>query len=107
MTMDFAFWKTPVPDPGSVFDRLAERDTTGLDESDDVINFRANLLERWPDLVDELEPPDYHLAQNPADRSKYVLLTLSVESGELWPQILELARHYELVGYSGVADAPL
>ena len=107
MSTDFGFWKRASGDPGDVFDRLADGDTTGLDSSEDVLRFREDLLSRWPNIVHEMEPSDFDLEEDPGQAAKFVLLTLSMRFRDVFPEILALAKHHGLTGYSGVADEPL
>ncbi len=107
MSTDFGFWKHSADDPGEVFDDLAEGNTGDLVVSPDVLRFRQELLARWPDLVDVLEPSGDDLADAPDDAGKYVLLTLSVRQLDHLADILDLAKRNDLVGFSGVAGEPI
>ncbi|MFB9181257.1 hypothetical protein ACFFX1_24220 [Dactylosporangium sucinum] len=104
MSSDFAFWKVGDGDPGEIFDGLADGATDTLEPHPDVAGFRSELLWRWPDLVDVLEPSEHDLVDSPEDAAKYVLLTLPVRMLGHLDGIYELARQYKLRGYSGVAD---
>lgn len=104
MSSDFAFWKHVDGDPGELFDQLSAGQTEALRESQDVWRFRGALLRRWPDLRGVLEPEEGEAA---SDKSKYVLLTLPLRFLGRLDEIIELSREYELVGYSGVGEAPL
>jgi hypothetical protein len=106
MSSDFGFWKKGVGDPEEIFDNLAEGVTDALEASSDVSWFRGELLSRWPELVDVLEPTDEDLAETPEDGAKYVLLTLPVRFLDHLPEILDMATRYGLQGYSGVAGEP-
>jgi hypothetical protein len=103
MSSDFAFWKEVDGDPDELFNQLSAGQTGGLRESVDVWQFRTALLRRWPDLRGVLDPDD----SEPADRSKYVLLTLPLKFLGRLEEIIELSREYELVGYSGVGESTL
>jgi hypothetical protein len=104
VSSDFAFWKAGHGDPGEIFDSLADGVTEALDPHSDVSEFRGELLKRWPDLVDVLEPTADDLLNVPEDAAKYVLLTLSVRMLDRLDGIYDLARQNGLSGYSGVAD---
>ncbi|MET7374085.1 hypothetical protein [Micromonospora arida] len=104
MSSDFAFWKAGVGEPGEIYDGLADGATGPLEPHPDVTRFRGELLSRWPDLVDVLEPTEYDLVDAPDDAAKYVLLTLPVGMLGQLDAIYELARQHGLRGYSGVAD---
>lgn len=105
MSTDVAFWKVGVGDPGEIYDGLADGETEALQPHPDVTRFRSELLSRWPDLVDVLEPTEHDLAEAPDDGAKYVLLTLPVKMLGHLDGIYELARQHGLRGYSGVAGA--
>ncbi|MFB7275450.1 hypothetical protein [Streptomyces sp. NPDC056244] len=107
MSSDFAFWKRSAGGPEEVFDNLAEGDTSDLVVSPDVLRFREELLTRWPDVDDVLEPSRFDLEEEPDDAVKYVLLTLSVRQLDYLAEILEMAKRNGLVGFSGVAGEPI
>ncbi|MBC3988315.1 hypothetical protein H8N00_05270 [Streptomyces sp. AC563] len=107
MSSDFGFWKRGVGGPEGTFDNLAEGDTGDLVMSPDVLRFREELLNRWPDLEGVLEPSQFDLEEEPDDAGKYVLLTLSVRQLDYLPDILGMAKGYGLVGFSGVAGEPI
>ncbi|GLY20295.1 hypothetical protein [Micromonospora sp. NBRC 101691] len=107
MSSDFGFWKGGLGDAERIFDGIAEGDTGDLVASVDLLRFREELLARWPDMRNELEPSEYDLEESPEDLSKYVLLTLSVRQLEHLPEVLKLAKKHGLVGYSGVAGRPI
>jgi hypothetical protein len=103
MSSDFAFWKHVDGDPGELFNQLSAGQTDALRESQDVWQFRAALLRRWPDLRGVMDPDEGEAA----DRSKYVLLTLPLKFLGRLEEIIELSREYDLVGYSGVGESTL
>ncbi|WP_027660846.1 hypothetical protein [Salinispora fenicalii] len=107
MSSDFGFWKHCTGDPGEVFDKLAEGDASDLTSSLGVLRFREELLARWPDIEDVLEPSEFDLGDSPDDAMKYVLLTLSVRQLDYLPEILSMAKGAGLVGFSGVAGEPI
>ena len=100
MSSDFAFWKVGA---GEIYDGLADGIPDALEPHSDVSWFRGELLTRWPDLVDVLEPTEHDLLHVPEDGAKYVLLTLPVSMLGRLDGIFALAREYQLQGYSGVA----
>ncbi|MGX1369666.1 hypothetical protein RKD19_005025 [Streptomyces canus] len=107
MSSDFGFWKCGVGELEGIFDNLAEGDTSDLVVSPDVLRFREELLTRWPDVEDVLEPSRFDLEEEPDDEGKYVLLTLSVRQLNYLPEILDMAKRNGLVGFSGVAGEPI
>ncbi|MGZ3143790.1 hypothetical protein ACVDFE_17695 [Lentzea chajnantorensis] len=107
MSSDFGFWKKVYGEPEEIFDNLAEGDVDDLIESLAVAQFREELLARWPDLIDVLEPSRFDLEENPEDVKKYVLLTLSVPQLDYLSEILDMAKRCGLVGFSGVAGEPI
>ncbi|WIM99586.1 hypothetical protein ACTOB_003245 [Actinoplanes oblitus] len=102
MSSDFAFWKTAVRDPEDTYDSLSDGYANGLEPHPDVTAFRGELLKRWPDLADVLEPIEQDVIDDPADGAKYVLLTLPPEMLDRVEAIAELADKYQLRGYRGV-----
>ena len=104
VSSDFAFWKGGEGDTGEIYDGLADGFTDALVPHSDVLSFRGEVLSRWPDLVNVLEPTEHDLLDSPGDGAKYVLLTLPVRMLGYLDGIFELARKYNLRGYSGVAD---
>jgi hypothetical protein len=72
-----------------------------------VLRFRQELLSRWPDLKDVLEPSEFDSDESPKGAQRYVLLTLAVRQLECVPEVIDLARSHGLVGYSGVAGEPI
>ncbi|MFE1799835.1 hypothetical protein ACFW9L_27235 [Streptomyces sp. NPDC059517] len=108
MSSDFGFWRRgSTGDPEAVFDNLAEGETGDLVVSPDVLRFREKLLTRWPDVEDVLEPSRFDLEEEPDDAGKYVLITLSVRQLDYLPEILDMAKSNNLVGFSGVAGEPI
>jgi hypothetical protein len=107
VSSDFGFWKRGTGDPEDIFDALAEGETENLEVSEDVLRFREELLTRWPDIKNALEPSERYLVETPEDASKYVLLTLSVRQLDYLDEILTSASKHGLVGYSGVAGEPI
>ncbi|GIG42413.1 hypothetical protein ACFO1B_33825 [Dactylosporangium siamense] len=87
MSYDLYFWPTgAVRNPGRTAGRLAEGRPGRLAPDPRVLEFRAELVRRWPDVVNYLEP--WHTDQpwprpaGPADAAhRYVLLTLPYH----WP----------------------
>jgi hypothetical protein len=104
VSTDFAFWKVGTGDPGEIFDGVGDGVTEALEPHSDVSWFRGELLSRWPDLIDVLEPTEHDLLEVPEDGARYVLLTLPVGMLDRLDGIFDLARQYGLSGYSGVAD---
>ncbi|MDT0380883.1 hypothetical protein RM572_19195 [Streptomyces sp. DSM 42041] len=107
MSSDFGFWKRSSGNPEEVFDSLDEGVTGDLVVSPDVLRFREELLARWSDVDDVLEPSRFDLEEEPDDAGKYVLLTLSVRQLDYLPEILDMAKRNGLVGFSGVAGEPI
>ncbi|WP_203934670.1 hypothetical protein [Virgisporangium ochraceum] len=82
MTYDLYFWPSgAAEDVVELADRLAEEEADVLAPDPRVLAFRADLLRRWPDLADRIEPWHGDLEWRlPAGRTdlaeRYVLLTL-------------------------------
>ncbi|MCA2213287.1 hypothetical protein [Jidongwangia harbinensis] len=107
MSSDLGFWWRGAGDPEEIFDKLAEGDTSDLTPNSGVMRFREELLARWPDIEDVLEPSEFDLEDSPDDAMKYVLLTLSVRQLDYLAEILSMANEKGLVGFSGVAGEPI
>ena len=107
VSSDYAFWKQITRDPDVVFDQLAEGEVSGLHPHPDVLRFRRQLLSRWPDLENTLEPDAEDVAAWPELAEHYVLLTLSYRQLEHLDDILGIARELHLSGFSGVDDGPI
>jgi hypothetical protein len=92
VSSDFAFWKRGQGDPREIYEDLADGVTEALEPHSDVSWFRGELMSRWPDLVDVLEPVDDDLLEVPEDGAKYVLLTLPVGMLDRLDDIFDLAQ---------------
>lgn len=100
MSVDLAFWKSGHGAPEELYELAAEGDIERFEGHSSVLDFRTELLVRWPDLSDYVEPleydPDLDVQE---DLSRYVLLTLSVSMSDMIPDIVELALSHGLRGY--------
>ncbi|GIJ24206.1 hypothetical protein [Micromonospora lutea] len=57
MSYDLYFWPSGAAEnPGRLANRLADEKADGLVSNERVLAFRAELLRRWPDLVDMIAP---------------------------------------------------
>jgi hypothetical protein len=57
VSYDLYFWPTGVAvEPGPLADGLAEEEADGLTADERVLAFRAELLRRWPELMDMIAP---------------------------------------------------
>jgi hypothetical protein len=82
VTYDLYFWPSGAAD--DIFrlaDRLAEEEADDLAPDGRVLAFRAELLRRWPDLADRIEPwhhdADWRIPGGRTDLAdRYVLLSL-------------------------------
>ena len=83
MTYDLYFWRSgATDDPADLADQLAEQEADSVPADAAVLAFRADVLRRWPDLADMIEPWHEDLGwREPAElrtdlADRYVILTL-------------------------------
>ncbi|GAA2119660.1 hypothetical protein [Actinomadura napierensis] len=103
MSYDLYFWKSAVGEPDEICDRLADEDVDGVAPGPEVERFRSELLNRWPDLADQISPwaPDLDWRQ-PWGREDLVAyfvslsLSFSTEADAL-QEMVTLAREHSLV----------
>jgi hypothetical protein len=103
MSWDFYFWKTSIEkDPAAVADQLAEHQADCVAGDDRVLGFRTEVLRRWPDLANRIEPWHTDLGTMPSGQTdladRFVILTLRYG----WPDqpaLVALARDYGLFCY--------
>lgn len=99
MSLDLIFWKESSREPLETVALITDEEYEHLTVSPRVIFFRVALLRAWPEMQDMIEPFEGDLELDPADLSRYVLLTLPWSYSDRVGAIVELAREYELVGY--------
>lgn len=105
MSYDLYFWpRSATDDPGQLVEDLADDYKADELEADPaLLAFRADLLTRWPELKDRIEPWHQDLGGRqpwgPTDLAdRFVILTLAFG----WPHTEELpgvARQYGLDCY--------
>ena len=70
-----------------------------------VLEFRAELLRRWPDLTNSVEPLVYDPElEAPSDLSRFVFITMHASRGDRIQEIVELALGCGLSGYDPQAS---
>lgn len=100
MSVDICFWKSGSESHRELYEGACEGDFALFVQSQDVLDFRSELLDRWPDLGDSIEPLEYDPdLDEQEDLSRYVLLTVHVDHTDTLPAIIELAVAHNLVGF--------
>lgn len=100
MSLDFCFWQTGFGAAAELYEQAADGDYSQFVPSQSVVNFRSELVMRWPKIADSLEPLDYDpIAEEYADISRCLLVTLSLGRADLAPALVELAKSFGLKGY--------
>ena len=100
MSVDLCFWESGDGEAEELYEDAAEGIDHTFAASTRVLEFRAELLRRWPDLTDSVEPPEFdHELEAPSDLSRYVLVTMHASMSERIPAMIDLALAYGLAGY--------
>jgi len=100
VSVDLCFRESGDGDAEDLYEDAAEGIDHTFAVSTRVLEFRAELLRRWPDLADSVGPPefDYELGV-PSDLSRYVLVTMHASKSGRIPAMISLALAYGLAGY--------
>jgi hypothetical protein len=73
-----------------------------------VLEFRTELLCRWPDLADKVKPLEFDPDLGaPSDLSRFVLITMHASQGERIQEIVGLALACRLAGYDPQTGAAI
>jgi hypothetical protein len=100
MSLDFCFWKVGDGVSVDLYEWAADGDYSHFTSSDAVSAFRAELIARWPDIADSVEPLEYDpISEEWEDISRCVLVTLSLARSDLAPELIKLASTFGLIGY--------
>lgn len=100
MSVDLCFWESGEGDAAELYEEAADGIDHVFATSMRVVEFRTELLRRWPDLADSVGPLEYDPDLDaPSDLSRFVLLTIHASKGERIPEIVDLALGCGLVGY--------
>ena len=109
MSVDLCFWESGEGDVEELYEDAADGIDHVFAASTRVVEFRTELLRRWPDLVDSVEPLEFDPElEAPSDLSRFVLVTLHASQSDRISSMVELALASGLVGYdpqSGTAIA--
>lgn len=100
MSVDICFWKSGSGSGSDLYESATEGEAQSFVPSAAVLEFREQLITRWSDLEDSVEP----LAYDPdldeqEDLSRFVLITLHASQGDRLGSIMEMARSCGLTGY--------
>ena len=100
VSVDLCFWESGDGDAEELYEDAAEGIDHTFTTSARVLEFRAELLRRWPDLADSVAPSewDYDL-EVPSDLKRYVLVTMHAGKSDRIPAMIDLALAYGLAGY--------
>lgn len=110
MSFDLYFWKAGVTqEPGELAEQLAEEEARLAEPDAAVLAFRAELLERWPELADNIEPWHHDLDwRQPWGRTdladRYVILTLPFVWSDKLSLLSETAKRHGLDCYDPQID---
>ena len=92
VSVDLCFWASGDGDAGELYEDAADGIDHTFAESERVLEFRTELLRRWPDLADKVEPLEFDPDLDaPSDLSRFVLITLHASQGERIHEIAGLA----------------
>lgn len=109
VSYDYYFWTAgTTADPGQLAEQLAEEEADGVRADPGVLTFRAELLRRWPELADHIEPWHEDLGwREPWGRTdladRFVILTLSYSWNDT-AELPQLARRHGLDCYDPQVD---
>lgn len=108
MSVDLGFWESGDGSAEDLYEDAAEGIDHTFTASQRVLEFRADLLNRWPDLADSIEPPEFdHELEVPSDLSRYILVTMHASQGDRIPAMTGLALAHGLVGYDPQAGSAI
>ena len=108
MSFDLCFWSSGEGAPKEIYTDVCEGDDHRLAASQDVLQFRSELLDRWQSFNDFIEPLEFDVETGePAHLDRYVLVTVPVSLINELPGILRLARDYGLTVYDPQSEQKL
>lgn len=108
MSVDICFWKSGSGSASELYEDAADGEPRRFDSSEDVVDFRADLLNRWPDLRDSIEPLEYNPdLEEQEDLSRFILITLPASKADRLEDIVGLARSHDLKGFDPQTDAAI
>ena len=108
MSLDFCFWHTGFGEPAALYEQAAEGEYSEFVPSQPVVDFRAELIARWPEIEDFLEPLEYDpVADEHGDISRCVIVALPLGRSNLAPAVTELALSFGLRGYDPQQEGEL
>lgn len=74
--------------------------TTPSRQVREALEFRTELLRRWPDLADSVEPLEFDPGLDaPSDLSRFVLVTMHASKTDRIPAMVNLTLAHGLVVY--------
>jgi hypothetical protein len=100
LSIDICFWESGADPANELYDAACEGDHDPFVSSGHVLEFRDEIVARWPEIEDCLEPfhfnPDLDEQE---DLSRYILITLPYSKTDLISSLRELALSYGLEGF--------
>jgi hypothetical protein len=108
LSIDLCFWSAGAGAPAEMYADACDGDDHRFLTSGEVLAFRAELLDRWISFNDCIEPLEYDPdVEEQANLDRYVLITVPLSLiGEL-PEVIRLARSYNLSIYDPQVDQVL
>lgn len=108
MSLDFCFWREGNGTSAELYEQAAEGDYSRFVSSQSVLDFRSEMISRWPDIEDSLEPLSHNpFAEEQEDLTRCVLITLSLGRSDLAPVLIDLASSLGLRGYDPQQETDL
>lgn len=108
MSFDLCFWASGTGTPEEIYNDACEGDDHRFAASENVLQFRSELLDHWISFRDFIEPLEYDpdTGEQP-NLDRYVLITIPMSLiGDL-SEIVKLARRHGLTIYDPQAEQVL
>jgi hypothetical protein len=100
VSVDLCFWESGDGDAEELYEDAADGIDHTFAASARDLDFRTELLRRWPDLADKVEPLEFDPDLDaPSDLYRFVLITLHASQGDRLQEIVGLVLACGLVGY--------
>lgn len=108
VSVDISFWKSGSGSASELYEDATDGEPRRFAGSEDVVNFRADLLNRWPDLRDSVEPLEYNPdLEEQEDLSRFIVITMPASKADRLEDIVDLARSHDLKGFDPQIDAAI
>ena len=101
LSIDICFWESGADPADELYEAACDGDLDPFVSSGHVLEFRDEIVARWPQIQHCLEPLDFDPeADEPEDTSRYLLITLPFSEADLINPLVELAMRYGLEGFN-------